>query len=105
MKERKLTLEDNKGNEYKKVNQLDDYPGVFIDNDNELHDLRPKDSCPCKTNLEKKPIKELALILKKCYEQQLKQLKQSIKDDKYFVEIGNTVAQRLRKLSSTHSLL
>eukprot|EP00826_Nyctotherus_ovalis_P044126 TRINITY_DN4741_c0_g3_i1.p4 TRINITY_DN4741_c0_g3~~TRINITY_DN4741_c0_g3_i1.p4 ORF type:complete len:104 (-),score=51.59 TRINITY_DN4741_c0_g3_i1:182-493(-) len=103
MEERKLTL-DERESEYKKVTQLDGYPGVFVDEENELHDLRPKENCPCKANLEKKDVVELAVLLKKCYEGQLKQLKESVKKDKHIAEVESDVRQRLTRLCSIYAL-
>lgn len=103
LEERKLAL-DERERGYKKVTQLDGYPGVFVDEENELHDLRPKESCPCKANLEKRDTAQLAVLLKKCYEGQLKQLKEVSKKDKHIAEVESDVRQRLMKLCSIYAL-
>ncbi len=46
--------EDREGN--RKVIPLSGFPGVFKDSQGELHDLRPKDICPCFSNLFQKVI-------------------------------------------------
>eukprot|EP01022_Parablepharisma_sp_SALTPOND_P014052 TRINITY_DN188_c0_g2_i1.p1 TRINITY_DN188_c0_g2~~TRINITY_DN188_c0_g2_i1.p1 ORF type:complete len:4549 (-),score=684.34 TRINITY_DN188_c0_g2_i1:241-13887(-) len=107
LKERKLRkvnptswlIEKNQDAEgYKKVVEVSGYPGLFMDYENELHDLRPKETCPSKTNLSKKPMAELAELLKKCYEEQLRQLKESKEGEKYFKKVEVDVAQRLHRL-------
>lgn len=42
-----------------KVYQLTQFPGVFRNVDEEMLDMRPKNSCPCFANLQKQPIENL----------------------------------------------
>ena len=110
MKEQKLVkvnelTDKNPYEDLKKVIEFEGYPGIFIDSENELYDLRPKDNCPCKSNMEKKTIKELVHILKKCYEGQLKQLDKSKDLDKYFVEIAEDVMKKQKKLCNEYGII
>lgn len=66
---------DEKGR--KKVYELSQYRGCFRNSDEELIDLRPKDTCPCYRNFMLKDVAELYALLVKAYEKQLEDLKNS----------------------------
>lgn len=60
---------DSKG--FKKVIQLESYPGVFQDSIGRLYDLRPYDTCPNLRNFMKKETKELLDLTIKAMSKQI----------------------------------
>lgn len=64
-----------------KVYELCQFRGVFRNSANELIDLRPMDSCPCHANLMKKPLGNIYAMLVQAYENQIKDLDNSLYDE------------------------
>jgi len=89
----------------RKCKEVTSYPGVFIDYENILYDLRPKELCPSKDNFNKKAIIELQETLKRCYEGQIKAL-EPIKDkDLHFTKAFNEVSGKIRRLAGLSGLV
>ncbi len=87
-----------------KVVEVEGYPGMFRDADNKVHDLRPRDSRPCKANLLKRTQLQLAELLKKAYEEQLKQMKEQKNTEKHYQNVFTDLEQRQRRLCQTFGL-
>ena len=75
---------------------------MFKDTKNELYDLRPREARPCKANLAKKSNIQLAELLGKAYEEQLKKLKEIDDNDNHFTDVATDTAQRQRRLCQTY---
>lgn len=88
----------------KKAVELEGYPGVFKDFNGKVIDLRSPENYICKTNLEPKSNKELSELLRKGYEEQLKQLNLVGIEDKHYKEVNNDLKQRLQKLNQIYPL-
>jgi len=72
--------EDSSGN--KKVYELSQFRGLFRASNGDLVDVRPKDTCPCYTNLMKKDLPEVYDLLVTALENQMKDLKNSNYNEK-----------------------
>lgn len=68
----------------KKCYELSQFPGLFRASTGELLDTRPKETCPCFTNLMKKELPDLYDLLVTAFENQLKALETSKYNEKNF---------------------
>lgn len=84
--------EDAQG--FRKVYELSQYRGLFRDSEGNLIDLRPQETCPCYTNLMKRDLPDLYHCLAIAYENQIKDLENSL-----YVEthLENTLKAALTK--------
>ncbi|CAI2373305.1 unnamed protein product [Moneuplotes crassus] len=90
--ESKFKLEeelDHRG--FKKVHEVECYPGCFQDSKGVIYDLRPQEFCPSINNLMKKGEIELKKLATKAIKVQLSQCDESIKSD---------LKEKLNKLSN-----
>ena len=63
--------------EKRKVLAVEAFPGVFKDSQGQIIDLRDPKSKPSYANLKAKSVPQLAILLKKCLKNQIKQLRAS----------------------------
>ena len=68
----------------KKVYPIDYYEGIFRDTEGNTYDLRPKESMPCLTNFQRKPINELRNLLMMAYMNQKKELERVKAENKQY---------------------
>jgi len=81
----------------KKVFELEWFKGVFKDFEGKTYDFRPRESCPCFTELNKKDKKDLLLMLKTAVDNQMKSLESS---EVYDPKIQKTLSRELHALRS-----
>jgi len=75
----------------KKVYQLGQFPGIFRNAQQEMLDMRPKNTCPCYANLQRQDITQLFKYAIRAYENQIDVLYQ-VKGHKY-----QQLIEKLRK--------
>ncbi len=63
-----ITVPELDDDKLAKVYQLTQFRGVFRNSNQEMLDMRPKNSCPCFANLQKQPIEKLLAFAVRAYD-------------------------------------
>mmetsp|Transcript_10382 Transcript_10382/g.18502 ORF Transcript_10382/g.18502 Transcript_10382/m.18502 type:complete len:299 (-) Transcript_10382:65-961(-) len=98
-----VSEKDSRG--FRKVYQLSQFKGCYRDSEENLIDIRPKETCPCLRNFMGKDMVELYTLLVKAYEEQLVQLaKSNYNEEKLKKEIQVKLTKHRNSLRQAESL-
>lgn len=91
-------------NGLRKAFEVEGFSGQFRDSEGKLHDLRPRDSCPCISNFEQMPLEELQRLVMRAYEHQLQDLhdlkaKHNQYDRVYELDLVRSLQGKIKKLA------
>ena len=77
---------------------LDHFPGVYKTVTSQVIDMRPKETAPTLRNFQKKTMLELQGLLATCYENQIKQLRESTYDREYEEMLAISLQRKLNRI-------
>lgn len=64
----KFRAEAEVENGLRKAAEVEGFSGQFRDSEGKLHDLRPREGCPCISNFEQMPLEEMQRLVMRAYE-------------------------------------